>query len=162
MAEKMYLVVGKADGGCWFVAVYEDEESAKMHARLATREALGLAIQYRGHLKAIPRGQNVFDPEMDTEKDVADYYTREVRVGTIQVRSCESLDAGEAGCVSPDGPVVEGVGVEGKGSQSASGVREGGTPGVRGLLPAGPSVGERSTSGIGLLGTFRTVLFGKG
>jgi hypothetical protein len=160
--EKMYLVVGQADGGCWFVAVYEDKESAGMHARLATREALGLAIKYRGNLKAIPKGQNVFDPEMDTEREVAIYYTREVRVGTIQARSCESLDAGEVGCVSPAGAVDQSVGVEGEGSKSASGVREGGTSGVRGLLSAGTSVGKGSSGSTGLLGNFRTALFGKG
>jgi len=135
MLEKMYLVVATADSMDWYVAVYYKEADAEAHAKLAARSAFELALKYKGKLKEIELGMNPFDPDMYSERSVVNYYTVEVSVGTIQVRSCESLDKRDAGCVSEASGVEQGISVEGTGSESTDGVRPSGAQRIRGLLP---------------------------
>ena len=135
MLEKMYLVVATADSMDWYVAVYAKEKDAEAHAKLAARSAFELALKHKGRLKEIELGMNPFDPDMYSERTVVNYYTVEVPIGTIQVRSCESFESGDAGRVSQEGGVGQGVAVGGEGSAVADGVRSSGTQGIRGLLP---------------------------
>lgn len=160
MGKKIYLVMGTADGIDWAVAAYGEEENCNAHVRAASRRSFELAKEFKGKFKDISVGANEFDPDMYSERDLAEYYKTEVEFGSFQVRPCESFNVGEVGQLPEASGVGVPVEVEGTGSKLPDGVREGGTSGVRGLLPERAESGEGHRSICALLEPIRRWISG--
>lgn len=138
---KMYLVMAWNDSHRRVVVVYEKENLAKIHAKMAARDALALALLFGGQFKKIPKESNKFDTQMDCEEEIPTYWVEEVEVGNIQNEPCESLNVGETGYVPKICTVEQGPSVEGQANSTPNGVRQDDARSVRGLLQAAPIIG---------------------